>query len=81
MLRGDSPRLAGKFVRANFKPVLWYVKQFRRGRSLTPDVLRSPKPDKSFHNWSQGDGGVSAVIEHLMEPGGLIVDPFARTGT
>ena len=75
----QSQRLPGKFVIANFKPVLWYVKEFRRGRSLVPDFLISPKRDKSEHDWSQGDGGVGPLIEHLTEPGELIVDPFAGT--
>jgi hypothetical protein len=42
MPHARSQRLAGKFVIANFKPVLWYVKEFRRGRSLAPDFLKSP---------------------------------------
>ena len=40
MLHRQSKRLPGKFVIANHKPVLWYVKEFRRGRSLVPDVLQ-----------------------------------------
>jgi hypothetical protein len=27
--------------------------------SLVPDILRSPMRDKSMHDWSQGDGGMS----------------------
>jgi hypothetical protein len=72
-------RLPGKFVIANYKPVLWYVKGHRRGRTLVPDFLRSPARDKSAHAWSQGDGGVGSVITHLTEPGETIVDPFAGT--
>jgi DNA methylase len=80
MMHHQSKSLPGKFVIANFKPVLWYVKEFRRGRTLMPDILRSPARDKSLHNWSQGEGGVSQIIEHLTEPGELIIDPFAGTG-
>jgi site-specific DNA-methyltransferase (adenine-specific) len=79
MPHDQSQRLAGKFVIAGFKPVLWYVKDHRRGRSLVPDVLKSPARDKELHNWSQGDGGISPLIEHLTDPGELIVDPFAGT--
>jgi hypothetical protein len=77
MPHDQSQRLPGKFIIAGFKPVLWYVKDHRRGRTLVPDVLQSPARDKELHNWSQGDGGVSAIIEHLTEPGELIIDPFA----
>jgi hypothetical protein len=44
-----------------------------------PDVLRPVKRDKALHAWSQGDGGVWPLIEHLSEPGELVVDPFAGT--
>jgi hypothetical protein len=77
----QSRRLPGKFVIANFKPVLWYVKGKRRGRTLMTDVLRSPKREKEDHDWGQGEGGVTHLIEHLSEPGELILDPFAGTGT
>lgn len=79
MPHDQSQRLPGKFVIANFKPVLWYVKEFRRGRSLMPDMLRSPAREKEMHNWAQGEGGVSQIIEHLTLAAELIVDPFAGT--
>ena len=77
----QSQRLPGKFVIANFKPVLWYVKEKRRGKSLVPDILRPPKREKEDHGWGQCEGGVTNLIEHLTEPGELIVDPFAGTAT
>lgn len=80
MMHDQSQRLAGKFVIAGYKPVLWYVKETRRGRTLVPDVLKPPARDKDLHNWAQGEGGVSGLIEHLAEPGELIADPFAGTG-
>jgi hypothetical protein len=66
---------------ASFKPVLWYVKGFRRGRTLMPDTFTSPSRDKLAHDCAQGEGGVWVPIEHLTEPGELIVDPFAGTAT
>lgn len=81
MMHDQSQRLPGKFVIPGFKPVLWYVRDSRRGRTLVPDVLKPPARDKELHNWAQGEGGVSALIEHLTEPGELILDPFAGTAT
>jgi hypothetical protein len=81
MLHDQSQRLPGKFVIANFKPVLWYVKQFRRGRTLMPDILRSIARDKETHDWGQGQGGITQIVEHLTHPSELIVDPFAGTAT
>jgi hypothetical protein len=78
MKHNRAQRLPGKFVIAEFKPVLWYVKDNRRGRSLVPDMLISER-DKSLHPWSQGTAGAVGLIEHLTEPGELIADPFAGT--
>ena len=78
MLHTCVRRLPGKFVIAEFKPVLWYGKDFHRGKSLVTDVLR-PERDKSKHTWAQGDGGVWPLIEHLTDAGELIADPFAGT--
>lgn len=75
-----AQRLPGKFVIAEFKPVLWYVKEHRRGRTLVNDTLRPLRPDKD-HEWGQGEAGVSLLIEQLTEPDELIVDPFAGSET
>lgn len=80
MRHNQAQRLPGKFVMAEFKPVLWYVKEYRRGKTLVNDVLRSDRRDKEGHDWSQGDGGVELLIEQLTSPDELIIDPFAGTG-
>jgi hypothetical protein len=77
----QAQRLPGKFVMAEFKPVMWFVKHRRRGKTLVNDVLRSDRRDKAGHDWGQGDGGVELLIEQLTDPDDLIVDPFAGTGT
>lgn len=81
MQHGQSQRLPGKFVIAEWKPVLWYVKDHRRGRTLVPDMLLSPAREKEDHPWGQGAGGVGPLIEHLTDPSELIIDPFAGTAT
>jgi hypothetical protein len=78
MLHTRGQRLPGKFVVAEFKPALWYVKDYRRGRSLVTDVLRPVAPDKE-RKWAQGEAGVTFLIEQLTEPGERIIDPFAGT--
>lgn len=79
MRHNHAQRLPGKFVIAEYKPVLWYVKDHRRGRTLVNDVLRSDRRDKDGHDWGQGDGGVELLIQQLTDPDELIVDPFAGT--
>jgi hypothetical protein len=63
------------------KLALWYVKETRRGRSMVPDVLREDilddfliKKETRLHVY-----GVGPLIEHLTDPGDMIVDPFAVT--
>jgi hypothetical protein len=76
-----SRRLPGKFVIAGFKPVLWYVKETRRSKTLIPDVLRDDGPDKDSHAWGQGEAGFTPLIRDLTAPGELIADPFAGAAT
>jgi hypothetical protein len=78
MLHDDAQRMFGPNVIVHHKPILWYVKDHRRGRSMVPDVVRS-KRDKSEHDWAQGDGGVEQWIHMLTEPEETILDPFAGT--
>jgi hypothetical protein len=81
MMHTVSRRLPGKFVIAGFKPILWYVKENRRGKVLIPDVLRSEGRDKDAHEWGQGEAGFTPLIRDLTEPGELIIDPFAGAAT
>lgn len=80
MMHEHAQRLAGRFVIANCKPILWYVKDFRRGRTLVPDVVYSARRNKAMHAWGQGEGGVTQWIHQLTDPGELILDPFCGTG-
>jgi hypothetical protein len=78
MLHDAAQRLFGAGVIVQHKPILWYVKESRRGRQFVADVVRA-KRDKSAHAWAQGDGGVDHWIHLLTEPEEVIVDPFAGT--
>lgn len=78
MRHDRAQRLPGKFIIAESKPVLWYVNEYRRGRTLINDMISSER-DQSAHPWAQGSGGVAFLIENLTEPGEMIADPFAGT--
>jgi len=63
------------------KPLLWFVK----GDARTPgpyvaDVARQRR-EKGLHPWQQGVGPARHFVEALTEPGDLVVDPFAGSGT
>ena len=74
-------QLPGKWVMVEWKPVLWFVKDYRLGREYVADRLRGTTPEKSHHDWAQGIEEVQYLIERLTEPGELIVDPFAGSGS
>jgi hypothetical protein len=84
MLHGSAQKIFGAGVQANHKPILWFVKQFRRNdstgrKTLVPSVVRSTA-NKVRHDWGQGDGGIKQWIHRLTEPGEMVVDPFAGSG-
>jgi hypothetical protein len=80
LMYGQADRFPGRFVIIHQRPILWYVKEFRRGRTLIPNVVYSTRRNKNEHAWGQGHGGVTQWIHQLTDPGETIVDPFAGTG-
>lgn len=78
--RHGGQQLPGKWVIAEWKPVVWFVNDHRLGREYVPDVLRGSAPEKAHHDWAQGIEEVVPLIERLTERGELVVDPFAGSG-
>jgi DNA methylase len=79
--RHGGHRVPGRWVIAAHKHVLWFVRDFRMGRQYVSTVLRGSAPEKAHHEWAQGIEEVMPLIEKLTEPGELIVDPFAGSGS
>jgi 16S rRNA G966 N2-methylase RsmD len=73
-------QLPGKWVMVEWKPVLWFVREYRLGREYVADRLRGSKPEKAHHEWAQGIEEVEYLIEKLTERGELVLDPFAGSG-
>lgn len=74
-------QLPGKWVMVRWKPIVWFVKGHRDGRRYVDDVVTGSPPRKDLHEWAQGVDEVKPLIERLTEAGGLIVDPFAGSGS
>lgn len=74
-------RLPGKWVMVEWKPLVWFVKDHRVGRNYVADRMAGSRPRKELHEWAQGIDEVAYLIEKLSEPGGLVVDPFAGSGS
>lgn len=73
--------LAGKRVYVAYKPLLWFVKGAYRGQEFVFDLCRSRTPNKTHHPWAQSLSEALYFIGKLCPPGGLVVDPFAGSGT
>lgn len=73
--------LAGKKVYVTFKPVVWFVKQTYGLSEFVFDLFQSKTPDKKYHKWAQSVEEATYYIEKLCPSDGLIVDPFAGSGT
>ncbi len=79
--RHGGQQLPGKWVICEWKPVLWFVRDHRAGRSYIGDRLQGSRPLKIQHAWAQRLDEVLYLIQQLTEPGELIVDPFAGSGS
>lgn len=82
-MRHTAPpdKFPGKWVDVQWKPALWYVKDFRRGKRCPTDLTESVSRDKLHHKWGQRITWFNHWIEALTEPGELVVDPFIGAGT
>lgn len=78
--------IPGKWVSAGWKPLLWFVKDTRRGRAMLADRIDGSSPRKTLptgdgDDWAQGVEELAPIISALTAPDDLIVDPFAGSGT
>lgn len=83
---GGSQMLPGKFVSVGWKPLLWFVRDRRANNAMVPDRLVGSPPRKTQDagddgTWAQGVDELEPIISALTNPGDLIVDPFAGSGT
>jgi transposase-like protein len=74
-------RLPGKWVIIEWKPILWFVKDYRASNDYIADSVAGTLPDKDAHEWAQGEGEARYLIRQLTDPGALVVDPFSGSGT
>jgi len=74
-------RLPGKWVTAMWKPVIWMVKDYRRGTRTPYDMFEGGGDEKEYHKWQKPLKWCMHWIENLTEPGELVLDPFVGSGT
>ena len=78
---GKKQLVNGVNIMCGWKPVLVFSRGRKKMRYSAYDVLISEASEKHSHEWQQSESGVAGLIEIFTEPGQLVVDPFAGSGT
>ncbi len=78
---GNSARLAGKWVFVEWKPMLWFVKEYRRKLDYVADLVKSQPVDKMAHEWEQSSIEAEYYIEYLTQSDEMVLDPMCGSGT
>jgi 16S rRNA G966 N2-methylase RsmD len=78
--------IPGKWVSAGWKPLLWFVRDRRLNTAMLADRISGSAPRKTQDagddgTWAQGVEELEPIISALTNPGDLIVDPFAGSGS
>lgn len=86
LLHQSPDMIPGKWVSAGWKPLVWFVKDNRRSSFMLADRIKGSPPRKTLPtgdtgDWAQGVGELEPIISGLTNPGDLIVDPFAGSGS
>jgi 16S rRNA G966 N2-methylase RsmD len=76
---GPYPRLMGKNVFVQWKPMLWFVKEKRTNTEFVADSINVPAPDKIAQDWQQGE--VDYYINKICPLDGVVLDPMCGSGT
>lgn len=68
-------------IQVGFKPLLWFVKEYRVDvQSYIVDTILH-KREKDIHPWQQAEATAEHFISRLTTPAGLVIDFFAGGGT
>jgi 16S rRNA G966 N2-methylase RsmD len=83
--RGGATNLivhAGRRFQNRWRPVLVFVPHDSPGiDKVAPDMIQEAGRDKSLHNWQQPTDEAKRLLAIYGEPGMLVIDPFAGSGS
>lgn len=68
-------------IDADWKPVLWFVKETRDDKSIMVSDVMSGGQEKKYHPWQQAQSEAEYWIEKLCPVDGIVCDPFLGGGT
>lgn len=78
---GARSRIMGRHVIQTWKPVVAFSTGTWPSGAWHDDLVISPARDKFEYSWQQHAAPAQRLIERLSPRNGLVVDPFAGTGT
>lgn len=78
---GGASLMSEYGIRANWKPVLWFVKGTRHDKQTIVSDVMSGGREKSHHDWQQAESEAEYWINNLTSSGEFVVDPFVGGGT
>jgi len=70
-----------RHVFCNWKPILIFYKPPLTLPGYFGDLVTCDKKEKSHHEWQQGLPAFEKLIENFCPKNGVIIDPFAGSGT
>ena len=78
---GGTQIVNGVNIICRWKPILIYQNGKKKLLNTLSDIVVSGGREKDGHDWQQSESGVSYLIEMFTNPGDLICEPFAGSGT
>ena len=78
---GDTQIVNGVNVICKWKPVLIFQNGKKKIKNTLKDFVISEGKEKHDHNWQQSKSGISYIMEMFTDPGDIICEPFAGSGT
>jgi DNA modification methylase len=80
--QGPTQLVHARNVICEWKPILIFCKPpVRKLERPWSDYIVSPAPEKNLHPWQQSEAPFEYLIDLFSEPGDLVLDPFAGSGT
>ena len=78
---GNTQLISFNMIEAGWKPILVYQNGFKKHTKKVKDIITGTGREKNNHKWQQAIDELTYLIESFSNPGEIICDPFAGSGT